>query len=1254
MLQLPSQADLAAAKRRRTEEAKQSAERAFHESRDARSALRAQIGVATAESVSRSGPRNEGLDEPRDSGAVRPITQQTTLNVVPVDRPFVPPRSGMAWERMYINAAYVPEIGSLSDRATKRLFAPAPFSTVLAMDPPCARGKSTAFHGYMKSLLQTKPGARVLLFSANILYGTCLASDLRKQYANEPGVNIGFYREGSEMSQFNVVVCSLESLHHLDGQRFDAILIDEIRSIARLIGGGTMNDFNNIFLLRELCARATEVVVCDADLTFKINASEPNTLTYDFMKLIMPDRPVLHASLAHPGPNHLRRGAKLLFDFGGKKKNPGKKRWFAELEAAAAAWRADNSKRFAVCVGSKTLQLGEVNEFLLSKKVKTKPYSGDTDENAKLRDLTDADSAWIEFGCIASTTSLSIGVDPKTIEFDRVFMWTHRNGCLPLAMFQAAMRFGRQAAHPLGNQTVWILAHCIPPGVRAEAVRLGKMKPIVHPTYEVEFKHLAKRRGASARMAARELAAGGGRPLGVPAERSVSDQILRVMAHSQLELRLRIVDQYASIIRCIEHYGWQLEAEPCEAGALNFNLDEFENALQCEDDQFAMASDGEKWAYILANILEYGVEAFFRDCYGLVSGDKDTVTLKTSVQQYLVKAFWLLRCVERLPILHDGMEPAEQMVLLYKTGVLDGLQLNATARCMSAEIAMRHDNARRHDPDKIAPHALLKPAVGVKMEAAERFAKLLDLERYCMGGDLPNRVVQIARREACKDLTDGDNIFIAQLKQLVSQMHDLAKATAKPSLLGLLGDAATLLGLALAGTTTGDKERITHPNASNKDGRVWVVKFLRFARVLPDIVDEWKIFSPRLGFAVCTENWAAQHAALDEEEGALGLEDTAELDDALYAAPTNMGDQRYEKLDSAALASELQRLCARRDRDRLTDRDKRWLDFLTAADTSARPADANGIRWLAVVYSKNAARVIGRRTASHPSMQHCPSGLRPLLVGRYYHDVDIVNCHPTLMLQVAERMGVPDRKIEVLMEYVTNRQPVLERIGHHYGIPAAKAKYGVLRVLNGGAIASWVNDADTGCTRNKDEPQGDLRDLQKTAEAVHDAFFEVPQFKETVDSLRAELTETTKAKVRAAEERVQAAASQGARERARTELGNARRKASATAIDRSCFSACIFELEDQVLMKIVESFEAGGWTVSSFQFDGLHAEHRASDTCDATGKWTALKAAMRAAERAVKASLGYKIKLTEKELFEHETDENEQAVDAGDATVDAA
>ena len=79
--------------------------------------------------------------------------------------------------------------------------------------------------------------------------------------------------------------------------------------------------------MKELAERTAKIVVCDADLIFKMSPSETNTLTTDFMKLLFDSRPVLHGSLSHPGPGHLQRSADLYFDHGNKQGNYGKKRW---------------------------------------------------------------------------------------------------------------------------------------------------------------------------------------------------------------------------------------------------------------------------------------------------------------------------------------------------------------------------------------------------------------------------------------------------------------------------------------------------------------------------------------------------------------------------------------------------------------------------------------------------------------------------------------------------------------------------------------------------------------------------------------------------------------------------------------------------------------------------------------------------------------------------------------------------------------
>ena len=254
---------------------------------------------------------------------------------------FMGPLRGQ-WVTMSINSEYVPKIGTHYDATTGRWNAPTPKTAraaceILAMKAMCGTGKSTVFRQFMKeSVFATKPEARVLLLSANILYGTNLTHELRQSGFPK----VGFYRDKDvDLSTCQTVVCSLESLHHLEGQRFDAILIDEVRTIARLVGGGTMHDFNNVHLLHELCSQwGTQVVVCDADLDFKIDPSEPHTLTYDFLKLIAPDRSVIR-TMQTMRPPHLERSARLFFDCA---RSDGRKNWFEELENAAKAWHADH------------------------------------------------------------------------------------------------------------------------------------------------------------------------------------------------------------------------------------------------------------------------------------------------------------------------------------------------------------------------------------------------------------------------------------------------------------------------------------------------------------------------------------------------------------------------------------------------------------------------------------------------------------------------------------------------------------------------------------------------------------------------------------------------------------------------------------------------------------------------------------------------------------------------------------------------
>eukprot|EP00966_Prymnesium_polylepis_P085151 1971541-Prymnesium_polylepis.1 len=122
----------------------------------------------------------------------------------------------------------------------------------------------------MKAVVREKPDARILLLSANILYGTNLTHELRQEFSDK----VGFYREEKELANQQIVVCSFESIYKVQGQRFEMMLIDEVRTLGGLVGGATMPYIEPLYMLQQLTWNTPRVVVCDADLLFMTDSTE--------------------------------------------------------------------------------------------------------------------------------------------------------------------------------------------------------------------------------------------------------------------------------------------------------------------------------------------------------------------------------------------------------------------------------------------------------------------------------------------------------------------------------------------------------------------------------------------------------------------------------------------------------------------------------------------------------------------------------------------------------------------------------------------------------------------------------------------------------------------------------------------------------------------------------------------------------------------------------------------------------------------
>ena len=1140
----------------------------------------------------------------------------------------------VSWNIESVDREFVPKLGKyMNDR-----------NEVLVLDAACGRGKSHTFRQYMRSNLGT---SRALMLSANILYGTNLAHELKLNR-----FDVGFYKEHDDFASKQVVVCSLESLHLLYEQRFDLIFIDEARTISNAVGGETMKDFTNLYLLRHLCNLARKLVVSDADILYKSSDSEPVPAAYDFLKILSPSRQIKCLSLSHPGPPHLQRQVRLFYGCG---PTNGTLDWFAEIDAACSDWHSNHDRRFAVNVGSKS-QMQTVCEHIRIRGVPLKPYSSSTSDEHKYEDLKDPDAAWASVGAIVSTTTLSIGVDPKEVQFARVFIQTCRVGCSFLSQAQAALRYGRSSSHPLLNSTIDILVDCKP---HQEAKK--------YADYDVELAKQTRKRAKRIRLEASQRGA-----------EAISDHLLRLLAHKELEHKTQRLDMRSTVLRVCAHHKWRVVESPISTTSFA----DVDPADVDEDDDFAvLQTKAQKMQWALSCVDEHFFTNYEDPPYPLSSRDK-----------FLKRTYYQLRNLRRVVTV-------EEMQLI--DDHFDGLDINARLRCMTAEQQIQIDTKRALE--RRPHHPFIKPGIGHKMKAIQECAHLLGVESLFRECELPVIEEQEVERE--------------MLARLQSTGH-LLELNA-PSLNNFLSQLAKACGMKLVRETK-------RPNVAGVRKRA--LKSLHLQRILPHLVDEWLVWSDSLKKQVRVKDWDSEHEVIESErmmrdelddifclgasvvhvaplldkcvflervDGRLtlrcstrtgeesiyetaarasetnidwireskqfkwpripidnsvlfifplgaeptGLESvpTSLLDDdAWYSSNVFESPQMYElrsflkangvshsasrieSLDAASLESEIRRLTSLTSR---TDRESRNLSYLK--DIEAEAERVGPWLQLSVCYSKKSQ--IGRRYASYPSMQGCPSDIRRLLV-RHHHDIDIVSCHPTIFLHVATKMGATD--LDLLEEYVEHSKtcaskadvPLLKRIGDFYGVKAEKCKYAVLSVLNGGSPLPWIRDAE--CTRNTDKSQADLEELSRISTVVRQKVFELPEFKQTIDHLK----QTTRVSVASKLQRCKAIYDQAPihrKQEALQSLHNAERKTTPISIERSVFSQCIFEIEDTILGQIDAHFKEAGWTVASLQFDGLHVEHREAD----------INLAMRAAEARVKQRLGYDIKLVEKPLY---------------------
>lgn len=93
-----------------------------------------------------------------------------------------------------------------------------------------------------------------------------------------------------------------------------------------------------------------------------------------------------------------------------------------------------------------------------------------------------------------------------------------------------------------------------------------------------------------------------------------------------------------------------------------------------------------------------------------------------------------------------------------------------------------------------------------------------------------------------------------------------------------------------------------------------------------------------------------------------------------------------------------------------------------------------------------ALKNMGRLFAQSASLQNLPKEFRGA-IGTNYHDIDMVNCHPTLLLQYCRKNDI---KCDNLEYYVNNRDEVINKIMNEYNLDKGDVKQLFLSVMNGG------------------------------------------------------------------------------------------------------------------------------------------------------------------------------------------------------------
>ena len=800
-------------------------------------------------------------------------------------------------------------------------------SHAVVLRMPCASGKT---YTVRRDLTNVAKAALVVVVTCNRLFTKATCKDWSAVDGED---NVFCYLDGlgkgdaardakrrlKEMCErrSGVLFVSIESFLVLNGiidpAAVGAMVLEETCELASKMLSATCPCVRPFRLLREVAAGAERIIYTDADF----EADGPTDgRCLRLAKYLSPNLTIRIFSLSQSA-EHTKRSVKLYFDHAAAEAGVDFNAWLAQLQAYLSSWRRTGDaagNRVAVACANRAM-VRRVCSLAYEQGCFWCDYTSDTDDRVKMTELADPETHWVEIALVAFTQTLSVGADPKEIQFAAVFLYAAGFGCTVRALVQGVLRFGRDERYALRCKTVFVCMKGQPSEASDEdgegatdyyqAALSWLLQQRAERTVSEQSLHTAV--GAVARADAHSSAAmlhayGGVKSTYV----APTDEELGIAAWAIAEQLEQRVQLFTVLKRTFVRHGWiengaaldaqaaaafaRLPAPTTDAATLtlhDISVSKQVSSLMGPEKQY-------EWTLQLIRGGTFSsIDTFYEHCYGLVEQ-----SFLSAAEKVLLRTWSLLR---RLPReLVDAVTARELMEIGRRRGAIE---LHAHGICIGSTQLLAQEACKRAESpfhsEKNSQRLAAAAHLAVFDELASELMTSVSPSFFAAPGEsnvelgvakpLVVRALEAARRNQAS--ADGDILLqklrmaeselgfraeevglAATLKRLCRHAHITVKIETRrveidsdeEELEGEQSNAARRRALALAANQPAAKRR----KADKRQEEIVAVRFQRSTFeyklagvvVKRDYAIDWRVESPhQKGLLACSRHWRAAH-----------------------------------------------------------------------------------------------------------------------------------------------------------------------------------------------------------------------------------------------------------------------------------------------------------------------------------------------------------------------------------------------------------